>query len=91
MEIGDTYKREPIYLSMIQTFFADWGRMEEQNNAIQGVDRGKMKRTCIIVYMLYYINSISYRWFLTSYLTVTEDNKINVEDDLIASYYPDSI
>ena len=76
------------YRAEIQTFFSDWGRMEEHYNAIKGVDRGKMKRTCIIVYILYYIYSISY-WFFNSYSTVTGENQINVEDHLIASYYPD--
>ena len=63
-----------IYIADIHTFFSDWRKMEEKN-VINGVDAGKMKRTCIIVYILYYSYNI-FSTLCSIYNHVTDDNPI---------------
>jgi len=73
----------------IQAFFNDWNRMEEQhfsNN--KGIDSAKIKRTCLIVHILYYTYGFVYL-SLTIYVTINNDINIKDDYDLIASYYPD--
>ena len=75
-----------IYRGEIQAFFSDWRKMEEKS-IIKGVDAGKIKRTCIIVYILYY----SYCIFFTLcsiYNHVTDDEPIMEYDDLMVRYFP---
>jgi len=63
--------------------------MEEQhavNN--KGIDSAKIKRTCVIVYSLYYGYGFIY---LSTAVYASSTTPITKNDDLIASYYPDLI
>jgi len=79
-----------IYRAEIQAFFYDWGRMEEQYNVFKGVDAGRIKRTCIIVYALYCFYGTSFL-FYDIYLKVSSENPITTCDDLMVSFYPSLI
>lgn len=71
----------------IQAFFHDWRRMEEHQHANKCVDSDKIKRTCIIVYLLYYIYGICLICYTTA--MSAQDDQINQEGDLMATYYLD--
>ena len=75
-------------------FFSDWNQMEEQQVTAKGINSGKIKRTCIIVYALYYIYNILFRLLFSIYLellvTVGNDSIVG-DDDLIASSYPELV
>ena len=70
----------------IQAFFSDWKRIEEHNQ--KGVNSSKMKRTCIIIYTLYFSYGI---YHLISKTVGPLSSPIGPYDDLIAIYYPSLI
>jgi len=75
-------------------FFTDWKQMEGQLVTAKSINSGKIKRTCIIVYVLYYIYNIVVKLLFSIYLelVVTIGNDpIVADDDLIASYYPELV
>ena len=46
-----------FYRCKLQTFYSDWKQMEEQLGDFKGIDPGKMKQTCNIIYKMYYYSS----------------------------------
>jgi len=66
--------------------------MEEQLGDFKGIDPGKMKRTCIIIYTLYYIYNIFFKLLLLIcgeiFGSDDDDSTDEVLGDLIASYFP---
>jgi len=63
--------------------------MEEHNkNVVKGTEAWKMKRTsCITVYAIYYIGSISFLLY-TIFLNAADREPITIENDLMVYFYP---
>jgi len=71
----------------LQTFFSDWKQTEEQLGDFKGIDPGKMKQTCNIIYKMYYIYNLFFRLFLFSCEEIIgsddNDSTVKIDADLI--------
>lgn len=78
----------------LQAFFSDWKQIEEPLDIYKGFDPSKMKRTCIIIYTLYYIYTLC-NLFTSIYAEVIGNDDgsgpSDIDGDLIASYYPELV
>ena len=76
------------YRADIQTFFSDWGRMEEKFT--KGFDSATIKRTVIIIYSVYYTYGFLFLFVFVGIFT-TSTSPISASDDWIINYYPDLV
>jgi len=70
-----------MYRANIQAFLSDWIRMEEEH--IKGIDSSKIKRTCTIVYVLYY----TYGFLQLCFVVFVAFTAPEVKEDVLSSYY----
>lgn len=70
-----------VYRTNIKAFLSDWCRMEEEY--IKGIDSARIKRTCTIVYVLYYTYGLLQLCFVVFAAFTAPD----IREDALSNYY----